>query len=458
MPPAARHLTLFLLAGTTVAAAGTATNPLLAPTSGGALTTEAPGKTMLGTSPVAWPEAVQASRLRGEEFFNTPFVPAPSEATLRDGLGPLYNSVSCESCHNNLGRGRPADHDGRPSESLVVQLSVRRPDGSDGPHPRYGANFNPQAIPGVPAEGQVRISYELVTGRYGDGSAWEIRKPAYHFEQLAYGSIADASFSPRMAQPLIGLGLLDAIAEADILARADPDDRNHDGISGRPNWIGGEGTRPRLGRYGWKANQVDIRAQTKAAFLSEQGISSDGTAPSNCAPAQAACLAASVGGDPEISNAALDAIVTFLRTVPVPARRNLDSDAVKRGAALFAEAGCQACHVPTWQTGPDAELPTLANQPIHPYTDLLLHDMGPGLADGRPDHEATGSEWRTPPLWGIGRTAELGIPPNYLHDGRARTLEEAVLWHGGEAAAARAAFVGWGRGEREALLAFLGSL
>lgn len=458
MRPAARHLALALLAGTTAAAAGPAVNLLLAPASGGALTTEARGKAMLGTSPVAWPEPVQANRLRGEEFFNTPLVPAPSTATLRDGLGPLYNSVSCESCHNNLGRGRPADHDGRPSESLVVQLSLRHPDGSDGPHPRYGANFNPQAIPGVPAEGQVRISHELVTGRYADGPAWEIRKPAYHFEQLAYGSIADASFSPRMAQPLIGLGLLEAIPETGILARADPDDGNHDGISGRPNWIGGEGTGPRLGRYGWKANQVDIHAQAVAAFLSEQGISSDGTAPSNCAPGQTACLAMPGGGRPEISNAALDTIVMFLRTVSVPARRNLDSDAVKRGAALFAQAGCQGCHVPAWQTGPVPDLPALGNQPIHPYTDLLLHDMGPGLADDRPDHDATGSEWRTPPLWGIGRTAELGIPPNYLHDGRARTLEEAVLWHGGEAAAAQAAFVGWGRGEREALLAFLASL
>jgi CxxC motif-containing protein (DUF1111 family) len=454
----ARYLVLALLASPLAAISGSETEALLVAASGGVLTTEARGKEMLRSLPPGLDESRQAKRLRGEAFFNTPFVPAPSPAVLRDGLGPLFNSVSCESCHNNLGRGRPADEGGNPSVSLVLQLSASSRYGTWGPHPRYGSNFNPQGVPGVPGEGKVRVTYETVSGRYADGARWEIRKPTYRFEQLAYGPIDDAAVSPRMAQSLMGMGLLEVIPEADVLANADEDDEDRDGISGRPNWIVDERGGRRLGRFGWKANQAHVRAQTVAALLAEQGINSEGTSDSNCALAQTECLAAAHGGRPEISTADLDSIVTFMRAVPVPVRRGIDNATMRYGAQLFKQAGCDACHVPAWRTGVVDDLPLLSNQSIYPFTDLLLHDMGPELADGRPDQAATGSEWRTPPLWGVGRGAELGVPASFLHDGRARTLEEAVLWHGGEAAKARAVFVTWPQREREALIAFLESL
>lgn len=454
----ARYLVLALLASPLAAISGSETEALLVAASGGVLTTEARGKEMLRSLPPGLDESRQAKRLRGEAFFNTPFVPAPSPAVLRDGLGPLFNSVSCESCHNNLGRGRPADEGGNPSVSLVLQLSASSRYGTWGPHPRYGSNFNPQGVPGVPGEGKVRVTYEAVSGRYADGTRWEIQKPTYHFEQLAYGPIDDAAVSPRMAQPLMGMGLLESVSDGDILANADEDDEDGDGISGRPNWVVDERAGRRVGRFGWKANQVDVRAQTVAALLAEQGISSEGTAVSNCAPVQTGCLAAPDGGRPEISTTDLDSIVTFMRTVPVSARRGTENDAVRQGAQIFRQAGCHACHVPGWRTGVVTDLPLLSDQSIYPFTDLLLHDMGPGLADGRPDQSATGSEWRTPPLWGVGRVAELGVPSSFLHDGRARTLEEAVLWHGGEAARSKSNFEALTEIDREALIAFLHSL
>ena len=432
---------------------------LLRPDSGGRLTVHDGGRDQLLAEPAGLTDAELAVRRRGEAFFNTPFVPAPSPATLRDGLGPLFNSASCESCHNNLGRGRALSSEGVPSSSLVIQLGLRDAEGSFGPHPVYGSNFNPLAVAGVPAEGRVLVDYEELSGRFEDGTRWTLRKPRYALVDLAYGPLgAGAALSPRMTQSLAGVGLLEAVAEQSILAHADSGDRDGDGISGRPNWIREADGGRRLGRFGWKANQVDVRAQTVAAFSAEQGITSPDRRASNCTPSQRACLAMPDGGSPEISEADLRALVSFLLTAPVPGRSALESPAVRRGATLFESAGCTRCHLPELVTAPDATSPLLAGQRIHPFTDLLLHDMGPGLADGRPDHEATGSEWRTPPLWGLGRAAEIGAEPSYLHDGRARTLQEAILWHGGEAERARQAFLRMDAPDRAALVAFLESL
>ncbi len=280
----------------------------------------------------------------------------------------------------------------------------------------------------------------------------------FNSRQGADGSLGKrAAISARLAQPLIGMGLLEAVPKAVLLALADPEDADGEGVSGRPNRIRTDDGKLRLGRFGWKANQVGLRAQTVAALFNEQGITTPDRPGPTCTPVQADCLAAPDGGEPELAEADLQAIVWFMRTTPARVRRDLDRPAVRRGAALFDAAGCSACHTPTLVTGRVADLPALSNQRIHPFTDLLLHDLGPGLADGRPDHAASGAEWRTPPLWGIGCAEEISTQ-SFLHDGRAHSLEEAILWHGGEADRARRAFISSSTGDRRALLAFLRSL
>jgi CxxC motif-containing protein (DUF1111 family) len=264
--------------------------------------------------------------------------------------------------------------------------------------------------------------------------------------------------SPRVAPQMIGLGLLEAIREEDIVAQADPDDLDGDGISGRPNRVwDAEAGRVALGRFGWKSNQPNVRQQVLGAFNGDMGITSSLFAGDDCTEAQGSCREAPSGGAPELRPDFADPVIVYSRTLAVPARRKWNDPVVKQGQALFAQAKCSSCHLPTSRTGV-AALPELADQTIHAYTDLLLHDMGPGLADGRPDFEASGSEWRTPPLWGIGLFKTVNRHTYYLHDGRARDLAEAILWHGGEGGASRDAFVKMSSGDRAALLAFLGSL
>jgi CxxC motif-containing protein (DUF1111 family) len=296
-------------------------------------------------------------------------------------------------------------------------------------------------------------------GWYADGNPWTLRKPVYTLADLAYGALhPEVGVSPRLAQAIIGMGLLDAVPEAEILSRADPDDADQDGISGRPNWLKGPDGRPSLGRFGWKANQINLRSQTAAALLAEMGITTNDQPAQNCSEVQNACLAGPHGGDPELADEDLEAMVFFQQTLAVPPRRNLDSLEVIRGAEMFLTAGCDGCHAPVMKTGEVPGLPQLSNQRIYPFSDLLLHDMGPALADGRPDGQASGSEWRTAPLWGLGRAGDIAREAFYLHDGRARSIEEAILWHGGEAARSQAIFTRMSRADREALLEFLFSL
>jgi CxxC motif-containing protein (DUF1111 family) len=432
---------------------------LLVRDSGGAATSTGDERRVLAARIHGLTDEQRTAGRQGEAFFNTSFIPSPSEAIRRDGLGPLFNSANCRSCHNSLGRGRPPTSDDQQPVALVLQLGAPRDDGSWGDEPVYGPNFNPFAISGVEPEGAVVIDRSPIRGVYLDGTAWELQKPTYRLTELRYGELHPlTAISPRLAQPIIGMGLLDAVPEHIILARADPDDMDGDGISGRPNWIVAPGGRLRLGRFGWKANQPDLRAQTTAALFAEMGITSSDRRQQNCTAAQSACLAGPHGGDPEIADADLADLVFFQRVLAVPPRRGLDDPEVIRGAALFREAGCDTCHVPRLVTGEVPGLPALSFQEIYPFTDLLLHDMGPALADGRPDQQASGSEWRTPPLWGLGRAGDLAREVFYLHDGRARSLEEAILWHGGEAAAARAQFVDWDKAQRTALVKFLESL
>jgi CxxC motif-containing protein (DUF1111 family) len=288
---------------------------------------------------------------------------------------------------------------------------------------------------------------------------YSLRRPRYELVDLAFGSLGEgAMLSPRVAPAVIGLGLLEAVPRATLEALADPDDRDGDGISGRVNRIANDDGTTRAGRFGWKANVASLREQNAGAALGDLGLTTPELPVENCPPVQTSCAAAPTGGSPEISAEFLDKLTLYTRLLAVPAQRDSGDWRVRHGQRLFREAGCAACHLPTLRTGPDAPLPELVDQTFHPFTDLLLHDMGDELADGRPDHDADGREWRTPPLWGIGLVEIVNGHSFLLHDGRARDLAEAILWHGGEGAAAREAFRTMSAEDRAALLRFLASL
>ncbi|MCC6766138.1 MAG: thiol oxidoreductase [Deltaproteobacteria bacterium] len=398
----------------------------------------------------------------GNALFNRNWVTAPSSTVGSDGLGPIFNAASCSACHFKDGRGRPPIADGEAFESLVVRLSVPGDDASGGSvaDPRYGRQLGNRSILGVPAEGAPRLVYEERAGSYDDGAPYRLRAPHLAIDALAYGPLApDVLTSVRTAQQIVGLGLLAAVDEATLLAHADPDDGDGDGISGRPNlvWDRRRGE-PAVGRFGWKASTPTIEQQTAGAFVGDIGITSPLFESEDCTAAEAACADAPNGGVPEIDQLKLDLVTFYVTLLAVPARRDVDDPIVRRGEALFAASGCASCHVPTLATGELAGFPAVSGQTIHPYTDLLLHDLGPDLADGRPDHLASGSEWRTPPLWGLGLVLTVNDHLFLLHDGRARGFAEAVLWHGGEATSAREAFRALPADDRAALVRFLESL
>ena len=398
----------------------------------------------------------------GNSFFNKNWVMAPASTTARDGLGPTFNANSCSGCHFRDGRGRPPLDEAEPMLSMLVRLSVPGTDANGGPmpEPNYGGQLQPEAIMGVTPEGRAIVSWEERPGTYADGSPYSLRAPTLRFEDLAYGPLdPETMTSARVAPVMIGLGLLEVVGEADILAAADPEDADGDGISGRANrvWDPAQADMV-LGRFGWKANQGSLRAQNAGAFLGDIGITSSLHPEQNCTAAQGDCLDAMTGGEPELDDSLLDDITAYSQLLAVPARRRVDAPEVLRGRERFTDLGCASCHRPRLQTASDAGFDELRAQTIWPYTDLLLHDMGEGLADGRPDGLADGNEWRTPPLWGIGLVEVVNQHTNFLHDGRARSLEEAILWHGGEAESARALFVELSAEDRADLLAFLESL
>lgn len=405
----------------------------------------------------------------GNNFFKSPWVIAPSSTTARDGLGPLYNATSCRSCHVNNGRGKAPDIDNKTAVSALLRLSIPATTPAHQelaqylgvvPEPNYGTQFQDMAIPGVRPEGKVRVDYSYENVSFDDGTVVELRKPNIQLQALNYGALhPDTQFSLRLARPMIGLGLLEAIAEADILAQENPNDERGDGITGRANRVWDHETQSvKLGRFGWKAGKSSLREQNADAFIQDLGLTSELRPHSNCMPNQLECLAAPTGGEPEIIPNIEQKLLFFTRTLAVPARRNLTDENVVQGSILFRRTGCVNCHTPSFTTRQDAAEPELAGQKIYPYTDLLLHDMGEGLADNRPEFLATGSEWRTPPLWGIGLTETVHGHTQFLHDGRARNLLEAVLWHGGEAETAKQRVLSFNQQQREALLAFLNSL
>lgn len=395
--------------------------------------------------------------IEGDRAFDAVFVSAP--AAVHGGLGPAFNSTSCAGCHVSNGRGRPP-LPGEIAESLLLRLSVAgvNPDGTGAPLPApgFGGQLATQAVFGVTPEAGVAIVIDEQTFHFADGQTYALARPTYELTAPYLPLPPGLLVSPRVAPPVFGRGLLEAVPESAILARSDPGDRDGDGVSGRPNWVFDEATRTlQLGRFGWKAGQPTLLQQAAAAYRNDMGVTNP-TFPGESGTGQP--QDDGLADDPEIDQATLDAAVFYTQTLAVPARRFLDEPQVRRGERLFDEAGCVACHVPRMRTGSFAGISAISNQDIRPYTDLLLHDMGEDLADGRPDFAADGREWRTAPLWGLGLTEVVNGHTRLLHDGRARSILEAVMWHGGEAEAAREFVRRLPADQRRELLAFLESL
>lgn len=415
----------------------------------------------------------------GNGLFRKDWVSSPSSTQASDGLGPLFNARSCQGCHTKDGRGSvpgfdPVDRSD--AVALLLRLSVapttdeQREKLASGhwpfvPEPIYGGQLQNFSVAGLPSEGSLKVDYEPVSIALNGGETATLMKPTYRIENLGYGPMRpDVQISPRLAQPMIGLGLLEAIHPADILANAAAD--HGDGISGRPNWVHDPRTGERvLGRFNWKASQPTVARQSAAAFSNDMGLSSP-LFPSHygdCTKDQAACFDMPHGAQPhlgehEVPAELMDFVTTYSVNLAVPQRRDADDARVLAGKKLFYEANCVACHVPKYVTRRDAPREEHRFQLIWPYTDMLLHDMGEGLADNVSEDAASGSEWRTPPLWGTGLTRTVNPNATWLHDGRARSLLEAVLWHGGEAQAARDRVVAMTPDERADLIRFLESL
>ena len=422
------------------------------------------------------PLAGQMDFRMGNGLFRKLWVAAPASTLASDGLGPLYNARSCQNCHLRDGRGRPPASPDDAATSMVLRLSIAgrtAPEGIEDylatlPEATYGKQLQNFAAPGQAAEGRMVITYTDAPVTLADGTVVMLRAPTYSVTGLAQGPLDPAvMLSPRIAPQMIGLGLLEAIPVADILAGADPDDADGDGISGRANIVwSGERSLPMLGRFGWKADVPTIKEQSEEAFSSDMGLST-ALHPDpwgDCTAAQTACRTAPDGQEAgirdglEVDDESLNLVAFYSRNLAVPERRNVSDRRVLHGKEVFYTAGCAACHTPKFVTNRLEDQPEQSFQLIWPYGDMLLHDMGDGLADNRPEARATGREWRTAPLWGIGLTETVTSQPNFLHDGRARTLLEAILWHGGEADAARQAVIALPAPDRDALTTFLESL
>jgi CxxC motif-containing protein (DUF1111 family) len=399
----------------------------------------------------------------GDSFFTQNWVTAPASTKARDGLGPLFNAQACASCHVLDGRGAPPkDENDNATRGLLVRLSIPgdTPNGSPKPEPNYGDQFQDRGVQGVDAEGRVVVTYQDETGSYANGNPFTLRKPMIRFEDLRYGPMSpDVMTSARLAPQVVGMGLLEAIPEKNILDAADPDDKNGDGVSGRVQMVATDqaGTKA-LGRFGWKAGQASVQGQAAGAFNGDMGITSSPNPHQPCQPSQTACLAAPNGGEPEADDERMAVVTFYTRVLAVPVMRDHDDKTVAKGAQQFTKMGCAMCHTPTQKTGEAFDVQQLSNQTIHPFTDLLLHDMGPGLADGRPEFNASGSEWRTPPLWGLGLANSVNGHFFLLHDGRARSFEEAILWHGGEGEKSKELFRTANDKDRKALVRYLESL
>ena len=429
----------------------------------------------------------------GKALANQPWVKAPTITFARDGLGPIYNARTCLTCHIKGGKGFiPADNK-TPLTSTLVRLSIlpefstldaiektkKLKVSGNIPHSVYGDQIQSQSIslahqlrhsqkPGVlkhdvAPEAYIHINWQEKVFTYPDQSQVSLRYPDLDFKYLGYGDINDgAVFSIRVAPMIHGMGLISLISDEDILALSDDNDSNQDGISGRPNQVWNvETKRTELGRFGLKANKPTLEMIVAGAFTNDLGITNSLEPHQPCTKLQPTCLNMPDGNDEEgveLPDHLLTLVVNFNRNLAPVKRREPNNPAVLTGRDLFYQSGCHQCHNPSFTTQKSSEFPHLSQQIIWPYSDFLLHDMGPELADNRPDFLATGNEWRTPPLWGIGLLAQVNGMSTLLHDGRARTVEEAILWHGGEAELAKNRFIQLNKQDRERLLKFVNSL
>ncbi|MCB1174935.1 MAG: c-type cytochrome [Leptospiraceae bacterium] len=400
----------------------------------------------------------------GHALFKQRWQPAATTRASFDGLGPLLNQTACDGCHAFGGRGRPPLPDENNFSSMVMLLSAAdktMPHGEPVPLPKYGLQLNDKGIAGVPAEGRVTISYTTAAGRFPDGESYTLRRPTYSFSGWNYGPPVEFAFSPRVAPFIFGMGLLQSIPAETLQGWADPDDKDGDGISGRINKIYDKYSFAyQTGRFGWKAGQASIKNQNLSAFIQDMGITNHLYPEQNCTISQTACIQSPPGSQKptEVSAGQTDELEIYFMLIGVPGRRDWQNPQVRQGKELFSEIGCADCHRPETRTAKRPAYPEISEQLIRPYTDLLLHDMGPELADHRSEHLASGQEWRTPPLWGIGLVERINGHNFLLHDGRARGFQEAILWHGGEAERSRERYKELPRASRQALLRFLQSL
>jgi len=408
------------------------------------------GEDALQTSLVG---ASELDHALGRALFEFTWVSAPASTKSTDGLGPLYNARSCAACHTAAARRPPADASGRAVPSAIVFKFT----GAAGPDPTYGAQLQTAAVRGLAAEGQVSISYTAMPVTFADGRVVRLQKPSYRVTDLGYGPLDPAALlSPRVPPSLAGVGLLERIDADTILAWAAKE--RAAGVSGEPSRPPECAGQPRcIGRFGWKAATATIDDQNALAFSLDIGMSTPRQpAPwGDCTNRESDCIRAPHGADAaaggtEIAPQLIALLDEFVRAERAPERLETGSATAASGAAIFADIGCAACHRATY---------TIAaadggSQVISPYSDLLLHDLGDGLRDA----PGAAGEWRTAPLWGLGTIERAAGPKAYLHDGRARSLEEAILWHGGEAARAVARAKALTVPEWDALLAFLRSL
>ena len=414
----------------------------------------------------------------GNAFFRRIWVSSPASTSTSDGLGPLFNARACQRCHIKDGRGHAPNSDDDNAVSMLMRLSIPKTEVTGVEDktltvgdPVYGGQLQDFSVAGINSEGKISIQYTEIPIELAGGEIVSLRKPQYDIKNLMYGDLhKDIMLSPRIAPQMIGLGLLEAIAADDILEQQDIDDINGDGISGKANRVWSSSQQAMmLGRFGLKAGQATLTDQNQAAFNGDLGLSTptQTNAYGDCTNVQKECLAMPHGKDPqpgenatqlEVSAEIVQQVLHYTRNLAVPARRDENNVDVLAGKQLFYQSNCIACHTPKYITPRDTVAPEQARQLIWPYTDMLLHDMGEGLADNSPEGLANGQEWRTPPLWGIGLTPLVNEHNQYLHDGRARSLLEAILWHGGEAEKAKQIVINMTPNERRQLVKFIESL
>jgi len=403
----------------------------------------------------------QSKFATGNSLFNQSWVSAPASTTARDGLGPTFNARACASCHFKDGRGQPL-FNGESSKGFLMRISTSGTSVHGAPNPvaGYGDQIQDQANNGIPIEANITVTYQTIVGAYADGSSYELQKPIYSFSNENFGSLAGVMTSPRVGQQTIGLGFVSALAASEILQFEDEFDADNDGISGRANLVYDIETQSMvLGKYGWKANVSTLKQQVASAFRGDMGLTNALFPGTNCPSPQQDCFDAPNGGDLEVTNLQLNQVTFYQSSLAVPNRRHVKDASVLNGKVLFNDLKCINCHQIDLVTSNNFPTnPLLQGVTIKPYSDFLLHDMGEALADGRPDFLATGSEWRTQPLWGIGLIPNVNGHSFLMHDGRARNVEEAILWHGGEASASQEQFKNLNEVERQQVLDFVNSL